>query len=219
MPDRAASAPLPAGPAPRAAHRAWGEAFTCDADDYRALMSAFPTGVVVVTSMGADGHPRGLTCSSLASVTVHPPTLLVCLNTRSGTLEALIGSRRFAVNLLHTDARWVAKLFAEPVPDRFARVAWAPSAREGMPRLVDDAFAFADCRVSQIFDVSDHAVVVGEVSDISYRTAVPLLYGMRRYSSWRDSEPEDDAGRGTTFDGASQQNGKPTDMATWRRDR
>jgi len=194
--------------------RTWDPAGACDADDYRALMSAFPTGVAVVTSMGIDGHPRGLTCSSLASVTVYPPTLLVCLNNRSGTLEGLTVSHRFGVNLLHTDARWVAKLFAEPVPDRFSRVAWAPSARGGTPRLVDDAFAFAECRVSQIFDVSDHAVVVGEVSDVSYRAAVPLLYGMRRYSSWQDIEPDKDQDRV-----ASHQNGKPNDSATWRRDR
>ncbi|MGH3530178.1 MAG: flavin reductase family protein, partial [Pseudonocardiaceae bacterium] len=48
-------------------------------DDFRTLMSVFPTGVAVVTTLGQDGSPQGMTCSALASVTPYPPTLLVCL--------------------------------------------------------------------------------------------------------------------------------------------
>jgi flavin reductase (NADH) len=54
-------------------------------------MSSFPTGVSIVTAMDRHGHPRGATCSSLASVTLSPPTLLVCLREHGGTLLAVLG--------------------------------------------------------------------------------------------------------------------------------
>src|SRR5689334_11144811 len=118
-----------------------------DADEFRSLMSHFPTGVAVVTAVGPDGFPHGMTCTSLASVTLSPSTLLVCLENCSGTLRALSTSRSFAVNLLRADCDEVAQLFARPVRDRFTRIAWEPSARSESPSLARHAIAVADCCV------------------------------------------------------------------------
>src|SRR5690348_5736463 len=107
--------------------------------DYRELMSRFPTGVCVVTSMDADGRPLGLTCSSLAGVCVAPPTLLVYLRMGGPTLAALQSRRRFAVNLLHSHARVAAVVFSAPVPHRFSRVRWRPSPLCGLPWLDADS--------------------------------------------------------------------------------
>lgn len=164
----------------------------CDADGHRELMSAFPTGVSVVTTLDTDGLPRGLTCSSLASVTLNPPTLLVCVHAGSSTLEALRARGWFAVNLLHARAQGVAQLFSSPVPDRFSRIAWIPSRISDLPLLADDAFAFAECRVTRVMNVADHAVVLGEVAEIARTLDAPLLYGMRRFTAWRDHDAEPD---------------------------
>ena len=146
-------------------------------------MSAFPTGVAVVTSGGAERGPQGMTCSSITSATLLPPTLLVCLRVGSATLKAVLSSGGFAVNLLHSAAQRAAEVFSGPVPDRFAQVSWRPSPA-GHPWLVDDAFALAECRVSETLTVGDHAVVLGEVCEISQITGTPLLYGLRRFASW-----------------------------------
>jgi len=97
------------------------------ADCVRRLMSAFPAGVVVVTAVDPAGRPHGMTCSSLVSVTLTPPTLLVCLRTDSRTCHAVVSSAVFVVNLLRDKARAVAELFAAPVADRFDQVRWTPS--------------------------------------------------------------------------------------------
>jgi flavin reductase (DIM6/NTAB) family NADH-FMN oxidoreductase RutF len=152
-------------------------------DRFRQLMSAFPTGVVVVTAVDPDDRPHGMTCSSLASVTLTPPTLLVCLRADSRTCNAVVGRGTFAINLLRAEARPVAELFAAPVADRFGRVRWAPSPH-GAPWLVDDAFAMAECRIRDTVEVGSHAVVFGEVTAVSQEPAPPLLYRMRRFSPW-----------------------------------
>ncbi len=154
-------------------------------DRFRALMSTFPTGVAVVTATRPDGRPQGMTCSSLCSVAVDPPTLLVCARRVSPSLQAMLLRSLFAVNLLHARARATAELFASGAADRFDRVRWEAAPPYGGPHLVDAAHTVADCRISRIVEVGDHVVVFGEV----YRTerrgpADPLLYGLRAYASW-----------------------------------
>ncbi|OLR92028.1 hypothetical protein BJP25_24250 [Actinokineospora bangkokensis] len=147
------------------------------------MMSRFPTGVSVVACTGADGSPRGLTCSSVSSVALSPPTLLVGLRTASPVLAALVEVGRFAVTLLHADGRWAAELFASGAADRFDRVAWVAGAAG--PHLSLDGHTAADCAVLATQRVGDHTVVFGQVTAItSYQDRPPLLYGLRSYRAW-----------------------------------
>ncbi|MEU5881409.1 flavin reductase family protein [Spirillospora sp. NPDC047279] len=165
------------------AHTGTGTA-AVTAADHRSFMGTFPTGVAVITSLGGDGRPHGLTCTSLASVSLCPPTLLVCLGERSGTLEALRGHGAFAVNLLHAGGQDTAELFASPDGRRFLLTPWRPAPRSGAPWLTTAAFATADCEVSEIVPAGDHAVVFGRVQALDWRPDTPLLYGLRGFSAW-----------------------------------
>ncbi|MEV4470081.1 flavin reductase family protein [Nonomuraea salmonea] len=158
------------------------------AGDHRALMSRFPTGVAVVTAVDTVGRPHGMTCSSVTSVTLSPPTILVCLRIGSATLRAVHERGAFAVNLLDAGARDTAELFSGPVPDRFSRVRWIRS-QYGLPWLVDDALAMAECRVSRVIRDGDHEVLFGRLLRVAEQPGTPLLYGMRSYSAWRPSSP------------------------------
>ncbi|MEV0693891.1 flavin reductase family protein [Streptomyces sp. NPDC050388] len=152
---------------------------------FRALMSAFPSGVVVVTALDADGVPRGMTCSSMCSVALDPPTLLVCLRTDSPTLAAVRDSGGFALGLLHEDARETALLFASGDPHRFNRVRWEQDAEAAGPHLPDAARATADCEVLDARPTGDHTVVIAGVRRIvGHGELPPLLYGLRAFHRW-----------------------------------
>jgi flavin reductase (DIM6/NTAB) family NADH-FMN oxidoreductase RutF len=156
-----------------------------DSTRFRALMSTVPGGVTVVTASGPDGRPWGMTCSSLSSVAVDPPTLLVCVRSFSPTLAAMLTSSAFTINLLHDRARPVAELFASGAADRFDRVRWRAEPAFGGPHLLDAAHAIADCAVTRTVEVGDHTVVFGMVLQVERRLpAKPLLYGLREYSAW-----------------------------------
>lgn len=155
--------------------------------DFRAVMASFPTGVCVVTTLDESGLPRGMTCSSVCSVALDPPTLLVCLRTASPTLAALLGQASFAVNILHHRAQSTAELFASGEQGRFGRIRWQ-AGPGGVPHLVDDAHAVAVCEVAATHRVGDHTVVYGEVQQVTQHPAPrPLLYGLRRYTAWPHS--------------------------------
>lgn len=171
-----------------------------DPMQFRSLMTTYPAGVAVVTTSAVNGEPWGMTCSSVCSVSLRPPTLLVCLRAESPTLAALLELSAFAVNLLHDQAEPAAQLFASGAPDRFEQVKWVRDQEFGVPHLIEDAHTVADCRVSETLAVGDHTVVFGEVFRVETQTiqpSSPLLYGLRRYwslnahSSSRDGETED----------------------------
>lgn len=183
--------PTPAGGARQLSPSAAGQsaAGPSSAVDMRPLMASFPTGVAIITTAAADGHPWGMTCTSLCSVSLDPPILLVCLRCGSPTLEAILGSGRFAINLLHDQARSCAELFASGAVDRFDRVRWRMGDRDGGPHLLESAHTIADCTVVNERVIGDHNVIMGSVDGITFQRAQqPLLYGLRRYASWPPAE-------------------------------
>src|SRR5689334_7329776 len=64
-----------------------------------------------------------MTVSAVSSLSLDPPTLLVCMNAASATQEAVHRSGRFAVNILaeHQGQGHIAERFARPgSDDKFA---------------------------------------------------------------------------------------------------
>ncbi|MFJ9041549.1 flavin reductase family protein [Streptomyces sp. NPDC102406] len=158
---------------------------TAPSGDFRAMMSSFPTGVAVIAAEDLDGTPRGMTCSSVCSVALDPPTLLVCLREGSPTLQAVLASGEFTVNLLHEDARDVAELFASGDPERFRVTPWDRRPEGAGPHLSRDAHTIADCTVSLTQRVGDHVTVYGRVRGIRTPSELPpLLYGLRTFAAW-----------------------------------
>jgi|GEM_PF-4199223 len=45
------------------------------AEEFRTALSAFATGIVIVTSLDPDGNPVGMTVDSFNSVSMNPPRL------------------------------------------------------------------------------------------------------------------------------------------------
>ncbi|MFF0744462.1 flavin reductase family protein [Streptomyces sp. NPDC004111] len=155
---------------------------------FRDFMSSYFTGVSIVTAVDPAGRPHGLTCSSLTSVAMDPPTLQVCLADRSGTLAALRAQGTFAVNLLHQGGRGTASVFASTRPDRFERTAWRHTPTHGLPWLHEDAYAVAECEVAETLTIGDHVAVFGRVRHVENGAGRPLLYGRRGFLSLHPTE-------------------------------
>ena len=113
-------------------------------EEYVGIMSAFPTGVAIVTTLEPDGTPRGLTTNAVTSVSSEPPILLVCVDRDSRTLPALLHSKRFVVNFMRDDCAELCSLFASKADDKFSQVSWTPGLG-GVPILHEGAVAHAEC--------------------------------------------------------------------------
>lgn len=155
-----------------------------DREQFFAIMSAFPTGVAIVTTLAEDGTPRGLTTNAVCSVSADPPLLLVCVDRESRTLPALLHSKRFVVNFVAEGRHELAHLFASKADDKFAQVAWRPGLH-GMPCLHEDALAYAECSTEQELEAGDHVILTAlvEVGVAPDPDAVPILYFRRAYGA------------------------------------
>jgi flavin reductase (DIM6/NTAB) family NADH-FMN oxidoreductase RutF len=143
-------------------------------------MAAVPTPVTVITSVGPEG-PAGATANAVASLSLDPPLMLVCLDRGSRTLAALRASGRFAVNVLGDGGEGLARAFASkaPHPEKWAGVEWSES--DGMPRIAG-ALAWIGCELRDLLDGGDHVIVTGAVSRLERaEDSQPLVFHHGEY--------------------------------------
>jgi flavin reductase (DIM6/NTAB) family NADH-FMN oxidoreductase RutF len=157
---------------------------TVEREKFFAIMSAFPTGVAIVTTLESDGTPRGLTTNAVTSVSAEPPILLVCVDRNSRTLPALQHSRRFVVNFMRDDCAGLCALFASKADDKFGQVAWTPGLG-GVPVLHEGAIAHAECSTLEELEIGDHVVVTGlvEAGSAPDPERAPIVYFRKEYAS------------------------------------
>ncbi|MTD52957.1 flavin reductase [Amycolatopsis pithecellobii] len=156
-----------------------------DSGRFRRVLGQYPTGVCVVTTMGPDGHPVGMTVGSFTSVSLDPPLVAFLPTKDSRVFAAITKAGRFAVNVLAGDQVAVCRQFASRERDKFRSVRWRASAL-GSPVLAD-VVAWIDCRLDTVFEVGDHVMVVGAVEGLDVeRAAAPLMFfqgGYGRFSA------------------------------------
>lgn len=155
-------------------------------EQFLGIMSGFPAGVVVVTSLDEERNPFGLTVSAFCSVSRRPPLILVCIDKGSTTLPAIQGSGKFTVNFLREGTEALARNFATKEPDKFADARWRHPERVpgGGPVLHEDTVAHVACVVEQAHEAGDHWIFVGRVVDADLdESARSLLFHRRTFSA------------------------------------
>ncbi len=146
---------------------------------FRGAISHFATGVTVITT-STEAGPAGMTASAVASLSLDPLQLLICVRTDLSTHAAISTSGRFVVNVLGSGAEDLACRFATPGVDKFADVALR--AGYDLP-VIDDAIAHFVCNVSAALPGGDHTIFIGDIADCGHiAEAEPLVYFSRRFS-------------------------------------
>jgi flavin reductase (DIM6/NTAB) family NADH-FMN oxidoreductase RutF len=147
-------------------------------------MSHFPTGVTVVTSIGADGEPVGTTANAVTSLSLDPPLVLVCFDLASLTLRAIRDHGAFVVNVLAEPQRDLSAKFAR----RGLAAAWDGvrhrPGRTGSPRI-HGVLAALDCAVEYQLPGGDHEIIVGRVHEVEITGdgRAPLIFWRGGYAS------------------------------------
>jgi len=157
-----------------------------DESEFRRVIGHFATGVAVVTTCREDGSAAGLTVSAVASVSLDPTLVLVCVDRVSDTHAWMERAGYFAANVLEEGrGETLARRFSGGgAEEKFRGVAWHPE-RTGAP-VLDDALAWLDCRIAAALPGGDHTIFVGEVLSADAREGTPLLYyrgGYGRFAS------------------------------------
>ena len=152
-------------------------------NDFRGAMRHLTGGVSVITA-GRGGDISGMTVTSVSSLSVDPPALIVSVNRSASSWPLLKRYGFFGVNILASDQIDIAERFAGKGglkgATRFAGAEWTTRA-SGVPLLVG-ALAAIDCEIEEIIERHSHAILIGRVRDlqVSSRTAA-LAYWQGQY--------------------------------------
>ena len=142
-------------------------------------------GTVFIVAAGPQGQRCGLTATSVVSLSMEPPALLVCINRRSSTYGAITAQRRFSVNLLGASQVTCAQAFSSVSTtgeQRFTHGLWRAST-DGVPWL-ESANAAMLCDLEEVVAYGSHVAIVGRVSTVHLgcdSDAAPLLYSDGSY--------------------------------------
>jgi flavin reductase (DIM6/NTAB) family NADH-FMN oxidoreductase RutF len=143
--------------------------------EFRSVMGHFATGVTIVTTHDGAGKLGGLTANAVASVSLEPAMVLVCVDKNSDSYPLFAMSKTFAINILSHQQETLSRRFAKSGGDKFTGIGFRIGVT-GTP-ILSDTIAFLECRVRQELDAGDHTIYVGEAVDIAVSSdSDPLLY-------------------------------------------
>ena len=146
-----------------------------DDAQFKLAMSHFASGVTVVTTEH-EGTPYGMTVASFASLSLHPPLVLVCIEKNVRTHDALVSAEKFGVSILaQSQADLSGRFASKKIDDKFDGVAVTPGELLGVP-LLDGAICALECRVHSALPGGDHTIFVGEVVGARVGDEAPLVY-------------------------------------------
>lgn len=142
-------------------------------EDVKRVHRRFPTGVTIVTTM-VDDVPYGLAVNAFSSLSIDPPTALVCVASTSATHPRLFLGDTLAVNILAHDQADVVKKFARSGGDKFAKLEWR-TGLAGCP-IIDGVSAYIELRIEHRLPAYTHTIFIGHVIEAAATDAPPLIY-------------------------------------------
>ena len=153
---------------------------------FKLAMSHFASGVTVVTT-SHEGRQYGMTVASFASLSLHPPLVLVCIERSVKTHDAIAASGKYGVSILSGAQADISAKFASRSDDKFTGVALVPGELDAplsVP-LIAGALTAIECRVYDRLPGGDHTIFIGEVMKIHTTEGDPLLYFRSGYREMR----------------------------------
>ena len=146
-------------------------------------MARVPAGVVVISAR-VDDEYRGMTASSLVSLSLRPPLLAVGLERESMTRAAVLDTKAFNVSVLTRSQEFIADRLAGRAPAIDPKWRTLPHhlGTNGIP-LLEDCAAWLECRLVESHPAGDHDLCIGEVQAAAIGSGDPLILWDRTFWS------------------------------------
>jgi len=115
-----------------------------------------------------------MTANSLASVSLQPPLISVCVEHEADMRSALLTAPAFIINILSAGQEAVSRRFAGLHEDRLDGVGYRLSPR-GLV-ILEGTLAHLECDRYAEFEAGDHTIFVGRVVEGDTAEGRPLIY-------------------------------------------
>ena len=141
-------------------------------DNFRLAMRRYIYSVSIMSSKD-DGYLNAITVSSVTSISMDPPSLLICINKSARIHDTLKIGSEFCINLLNKDQEELSNICSDEdsYDERFKDKNWNT---KGVPFLAN-AQANIFCKVDKLSSYHTHTIVVGLVMDANYSDEISTL--------------------------------------------
>jgi len=156
-----------------------------DSRQFRNSLSRFATGVTIVTCLGADGAPHGVTVNSFSSVSLDPPLVLFSLDLQTRSLPSFRAAAGYSIIVLAADQSGLSQQFAGTGAEKWDNVNWH-AGETGAPDF-GGSVASLDCLPEAAYEAGDHVIFVVRVAHCEIDEGkTPLLFYAGGYRSLAD---------------------------------
>ena len=143
---------------------------------FRRAWGSFATGVSLITTLEKDGSTHGMTANGIASVSLEPMLVMVCVGHNANTFPIIEETGRYGINILSESQKDIGEFYASSANqgnEKFESDFTA--SKTGIP-FVNNALASMDCKVVSAHREGDHTIFIGSVEEIQVNEGKPLLF-------------------------------------------
>ena len=144
-------------------------------NEFKIGMRKYIYSVSVISNTQSNGRKNAITVSSVTSISINPPSIIVCINKKSSIHESLILDSKFCINLVNEEQRDIAEICSDPnrINERFKNIEWIGD----KPPIMKNALVNIICKVDKIVEYKTHSIVIGLVQKIkNSEHKNPLMY-------------------------------------------
>ena len=142
-------------------------------DNFKKAMRSYVYSVSIMSNIDDNKNLNAITVSSVTSVSIDPPSLLVCINKTAGIHDSIIKDSKFCINLLKKSQQDISNLCStfQEEENRFKNDQWDIT---DIPFL-KNAQANIFCKVDEIISYHTHSIVVAKVIESKYSNEIDTL--------------------------------------------
>ena len=142
-------------------------------DNFRLAMRRYIYSVSIMSNKDNADNPNAITVSSVTSISMDPPSLLICINKSSRIHDTIQLGSKFCINLLNSNQQNLSNICSdeEMYDQRFKDKNWN---LDDIPFL-QNAQANIFCKVDKLTSYHTHTIVVGLVEEANYADEISTL--------------------------------------------
>jgi len=142
-------------------------------DNFRLAMRRYIYSVSIMSNKDNADNPNAITVSSVTSISMDPPSLLICINKSSRIHNSIELESKFCINLLNNKQEDLSNVCSDEdmYDQRFKDENWN---LDGIPFL-KNAQANIFCKVDKLTSYHTHTIVIGLVEDAKYADEISTL--------------------------------------------
>jgi len=142
-------------------------------DQIKNFHHKFVTGVTAVTTL-ENTEPRGLIVNAFSSLSLDPPTIIVCIQKTSSCYPHLFARDHLGISILAENQKDVCNLLASSGENKFQTISWSPGPYESP--VIDGAAAWMEAEITERIQASTHTMFIARVVAVNHSEHAPLLY-------------------------------------------